>query len=375
MNQKILLYVGLTIFVLAITSIVVFFVIFQHVQKNTSDLPIPETKTNNGETRVDEKNTEQKPKYDIQIIDESQTVDQEVVHNDYELTNACVIPGMNIPDNAVVFVAGGYSGKSTDFQIDDSGDEAGRIDVIVNHAQDPVILILGAYEPTVWNVLWTEHTNIIGVYVSGYNKQVIAGLKRGTPTLINSYEDNDNGDGLCGDSFYVDKDQISHINSVSQEMFKRDVQKAYLAKDGEVVVGDGVQMGVKVFTSNAHPTESFFDRNAPLSGKAGLDDAVQKGIIRLAKREDVDAWERMQNPNAPELVGDSNDQSYIESRLSMGGVYVVLKEFQYPAGLFGANSVIFIIPKGVSHPTGNPGHCEIYDMNGGTCSGPGCYAY
>ena len=43
--------------------------------------------------------------------------------------------------------------------------------------------------------------------------------------------------------------------------------------------------------------------------------------------------------------------------------YVVLRQFTYPAGLYGADSATFFIPEGVPQPKGDPGHSNIYDFD------------
>ncbi len=48
----------------------------------------------------------------------------------------------------VVLAAGAYAGRRLDIQIDQSGNQATQIDVMVNTGAKPVILLLGAYEPS-----------------------------------------------------------------------------------------------------------------------------------------------------------------------------------------------------------------------------------
>lgn len=45
-------------------------------------------------------------------------------------------------------------GRELSFQIDQSGHQATQFDITVNSPEQPVALILGAYEPTVWNIGW-----------------------------------------------------------------------------------------------------------------------------------------------------------------------------------------------------------------------------
>ena len=60
-----------------------------------------------------------------------------------------------------VFASGGYSGRTLDFQIDQSGHQATQFDVVVNSPTKPAVLMLGAYEPSIWNISWTPKTKIV----------------------------------------------------------------------------------------------------------------------------------------------------------------------------------------------------------------------
>jgi hypothetical protein len=57
---------------------------------------------------------------------------------------------------------------------------------------------------------------------------------------------------------------------------------------------------------------------------------------------------------------------------SMFRAYVVLKAYTLPAGLYGANSATFFVPRGVPRPTGERGHSTIYDFNTMGCAGVMC---
>jgi hypothetical protein len=53
------------------------------------------------------------------------------------------------------------------------------------------------------------------------------------------------------------------------------------------------------------------------------------------------------------------------------GEYIVREKIRFPAGLYGAHSVTFLVMKGAPYPDGDPGHsCVIMEENGekkGTC--------
>lgn len=288
-------------------------------------------------------------------------------------TYSCKIAGLNLPKDTVVFAAGAYSGYPLDRQIDQSGHAATQMDITVN-SKLPVALLLGAYEPTIWNIGWTEKTKIVAIFAGGYHRQILAGLKSDTPSLASYLEEN----GPCGRSyFYLAPDQLSKINEISKSIFGKTVDTAFAAKDGVAIVGDPLSGNEKIFTSDWKKIDSFFDANAPLAGKAGLEDAVKKGLIRQATDADTElvmtALEKEKGPpSTTKLVGMESPKRMLYP-IGPNGAYTVLKKFTYPTGLFGGNSAAFIILKGIPTPDGTPGHSIVFDLNKSPiCQGPIC---
>ena len=285
-------------------------------------------------------------------------------------SNACSFAGVKLPQEYMIYAAGAYSGRKIEFQIDKSGHQATQIDVAVNSPATPVVLLLGAYEPTIWNIGWSSRTSILAVLVSGYHRQVVAGLPKDIPLLISSYDNK----GPCG-YFYVSEETLSTLNPVSRRLFARPIDQVFLVKAGQIVVGDSFGDNVKLVTSPETPPESFWDKNALLAGSAGLGDAVKQGILRRANMADAEAWikalsEANPRPDIPPVAGQGIPK---KPRLpSLHNSFVVLREFVYPAGLFGANRATFYVPKGVPLPTGNWGHSIVYDFNTMRCNGAIC---
>ncbi len=272
----------------------------------------------------------------------------------------CEFKGLALPESYAIFAAGGYTGRKIDFQIDQSGHQATQMDVTVNYSPKPVVLMLGAYEPTIWNIRWSPATRIVAVLVSGYHRQAVAGLDPAVPVLNSSYDNK----GPCG-YFYVGENDLGKLNPMARRFFDRQVDSVYLSKNGEILVGDPVPAGIKLITSEANPPESFHDTTAPLAGPAGLEDAVRKGLLRKATTADVDAWVAAAIANEPDrdvppVAGQVRPRPV---RPHTYNAYVVLKQFTFPAGLYGGNSATFFVPKGVPRPKGNPGHSDVYDFN------------
>lgn len=278
----------------------------------------------------------------------------------------CIFPDINLPKNFVVFAAGAYSGKKTDFQIDQSGHPATQFDVAVNYDAKPVVLMLGAYEPTIWNIGWTPNTNIVAVFASGYHRQALAGLKESVPYLISTYDNK----GMCG-SGHITPENPAAFDALARKLFNRPVETVFPTSNGVVVIGSPIKPNTQLLTSSSKTIESLIDKSAPLAGPAGLKDAVAKGFLRTAVQDDIQAW-----IDAITARNETKPSEIFTKKFNLpSNSYVVLKPFTFPAGLYGGNSANFFIPKGAAIPTGNPGHCTIFDFNMLTCTGPSCRTY
>ena len=276
-----------------------------------------------------------------------------------------------LPPNTVVVAAGAYQGRDTGFQIDDSGHESTQFDIGV-HSNKPVALILSAYEPSIWSIGWTKGTRIVAVFVTGYHRQVVAGLPKNVPVRISTYDNK----GTCG-YFSSSGRDMSWANPQSQFLFSKDVTRVYNKhEDGVILIEEGPKMKAKAafITSPEVKPESFKDPSAPLAGIAGLEKAVELGQLRVLTSEDTEYLQKVylesaqaipkNSQDVPPIAGE--DEIHFEdfSYLTTGTPsYVVLKPFQFPAGLTGANLRQFLVPKGAPRPTGNPGHSHVIDLN------------
>lgn len=282
---------------------------------------------------------------------------------------ACEFAGLNLPADFAVFAAGGYTGRKIAFQIDQSGHQGTQMDVSVHEPTQPVVLILGAYEPTIWNIRWSPSTRIAAVLVSGYHRQALAGLEPSVPTLNTSYDNRH----PCG-YFYLSERELGKVNPMARRLFGRPADMVFLAKEGRVHIGSPLPEGRPLISSPAIAPESFYDRNAPIAGPAGLEDGVRKGLLRKATAADADEWVAAVMANTPER--DAPPVAGVgpvkPPRPMMHNAYVVLKPFTYPAGLYGGHLATFFIPHGVPLPAGNPGHSNVYDFNKLRCQGPMC---
>ncbi len=288
--------------------------------------------------------------------------------NEQTRHQACEFSDLTLPDNVAIYAAGAYAGRRLSKQIDQSGHAATQMDVAVNSQDRPVVLMLGSYEPTIWNIGWSEGTNIMAVLVSGYHRQVVAGLPGQIPVLVSSHDNK----GSCG-YFYVSEQQLERLNPLARRLFDRTVETVFLAREGKVVVGEELKPNTVLVTSNTTRPEEYFEEGGLPAGPAGLEEAERKGLLRRATRADVEEWVQTvaaaPGRDLPPIAGQGAPRPRSPDLIN---AYVVLKPFTLPAGLYGADSGTFFIPKGVEQPKGNLGHSTVYDFNNLTCRGVQC---
>lgn len=277
-----------------------------------------------------------------------------------ENSTDCMYPELSIPSDLVVYGTESYSGRKTNFQIDQSGHTATQFDITVNHPYKPVALMLSSYEPSIWNIKWAAGTNIVAIWASGYHKQVIAGAPSHVPKFTRH-----SGKTPCFKGSMYPKEH--QLQTLSRRLFNKPIDQFVQGDNtGTVLLGSHTTPSTRLQTNINKPPKSFRDKTAPLAGKAGLKEAREKGLIRYATAHDKQLWEQ--------AVSSKNNRrnSNPLSRISHSYGYVVLKEFTYPAGLYGANMSLFYIPKGVPTPSGNSGHSVVYNFNTLVCSGGPC---
>lgn len=266
--------------------------------------------------------------------------DLKKVDFDVPAANVCAFDNLTLPKDLRVYAAGSYSGRRLGYALDESGHEATRFDITVHSPSQSVALLLGAYEPSVWNISWSKGTRIVAVMISGYHHQAVVGLEESVPVLKSSYDN----PGPCG-YFYVSGAQSGSVNPIARALFQQPVDQIFPGySDGKILVGDSLSVGVELVTS-------------PWSGQAAIDSAVAKGLLRPATPADADAWALL---------------TTARTRPGVDKAYVVLAPFTYPSGLSGADPVTFFILRNVPRPSGNPGQSAVYDFNSLTCSGSRC---
>jgi len=299
-----------------------------------------------------------------------------------EISSECTVAGVKLPKDLIVYGAGFVSHASLrarmlDYQIDQSGQMVSQVDVLVTEKDKPVALILAAHNPTIWNVSYVRGARIVAVVSDGSSRQIVAGLSEKTPVLDASLANKNSG---CKEVSITRHDDLTNMNPLSTQVFGQTVAMYYpFGDEGKLVIGPQEYDKASVISQAIAP-KAYFDKDAPLAGDAGLQDAVAKGIIRPATREDVDQWSarlaEVKDPNSATSEPPVFDNGTTPKKIGrLSRTYVVLRPFTVPAGLTGGKSARFIVSKGVPLPTGDLGHSVSLDMSNGRCAGVTCDMY
>lgn len=282
------------------------------------------------------------------------------------VVDACTQFIERLPADYVLLAGGEYGGRKLGFQIDQTGHEATGFNVVANMPGRSVVLVLGAYEPSIWKISRESRTRIAGVFVTGNHRQVVAGLNPGTPVLNSSSHEK----GPCGAS-YFSRDSAENMDAHVRQVFGRAAQTYFAAADGQLVMGEG-SIPATIVQDRPADFESFRDVNAPLAGQPGLDELVSNGVLRRAQQSDLIEWKRAQRRSQGlSPVNVAGGQPEVAS-VGLFKTYVVQGPMTFPSGLYGAHAATFIVLKGVPRPRGEPGHSAVYDWNTLICDGALC---
>jgi len=191
------------------------------------------------------------------------------------IRSTCSFPEVTFPEKFKIYGAGNYAGYQINKQIDSSGHRATQFDIAVNSPGEPVVLLLGAYDPSIWNISWTEGTKILAVAVTGFSRQIVIGTPPDTPILISrSFP--------CAQTYSWG--DIVSLNRFSNEIFKREADGTFFSKNGKSVVGSPLKAGEQLLTSTFTSIDDFIDKAVPLAGQSRLHACCHYGGTESSRR-------------------------------------------------------------------------------------------
>ena len=112
---------------------------------------------------------------------------------------------------------------------------------------------------------------------------------------------------------------------------------------------------------SATPTNELTQKTTLLkSGKAGIDQALAQGLLKVATQEELKQWQKNAGRTSlPATVGSMD-------------IYTIKAPIDLKGGLSGANSVVFLAPNSFLIPSGDRGHSAVLIIDNGTCLGVMC---
>jgi hypothetical protein len=217
------------------------------------------------------------------------------------------------------------------------------IDVNVTSTERPVVLLLSSYESVKWKINVKDGSTLAGIVVTGYHPSIASVVDRPRMKTLNvSGLSNRCGHGVSASS----SEHFDALLSLAKSVAGRSLstfQSAYEAST--FTVGPGAtDVGMM-------PPEdrSFVEDNAEIKA------LVSDGTLHLATEDEKLAW-LTADPELTKLGVLRATQS------DFSRVYMVTKQFKFPAGMHGSHSRGFIIPKGIKLPTGDWAHNVLYFM-------------
>lgn len=198
-----------------------------------------------------------------------------------------------LPPEARVYLINSVSARPLDWPIDQSWGKPGVVKVAVNSPDTPVLLLLVRYNPTIWQIGWTEGTRILAVLADGEASQIVTGLPPEVPVMGSDEEGGwlwrtrqwaaENGQKL--------PQQEERLDELSRKFFGRPLAAQVAKGHQQVVLGRPLQPEDRLLTVAVPLRETFeVEPTSTPKGEAAIRRALELKDIRKAEEEDIDRW-------------------------------------------------------------------------------------
>jgi hypothetical protein len=242
-----------------------------------------------------------------------------------------------------------------------------RAVAVTGSGSRPVTLVLSAREPTVWD-LTAVASRVHGVIASGSAPQAVAGLPASVPVAFSGTPEPGRSSACGVPIAYGNLTGIREQADVVAGILGSRPRRWYGGYDPSSFDIDG---GRAVRTSTAPPVASVRSATVVrteglMPGGDGIQQLISQGAIRRFSRQDLADWTargaRLEMVEGPFLASRAQDPLAYLGQTTSG--YLVLRTLpELPSGLEGADSAVFVLPRGVSMPTGI-GDSTIYHLEG-----------
>jgi hypothetical protein len=264
-----------------------------------------------------------------------------------------------------IHVLGAYEGgMETQLSIEGNSHEVGRIKMHAKSSGEPILLVVTAYDPVVWDFSDFPVNRLRAVLVSGYHDQAVAGLPKNVPLQINSHE---TPNAQCGEYGYAHEGgknldrlvkNLAMIFGREPDSFQGEYNPRSFTIDGQGIDGESQDDSIDPSAIRSTKTVTL-DTIAPK--ETGLVQLINAGKIRPANANDISLLSKALTAASPTgmFASVKVDSSITHS------LFVVLELTTLPKVMHGAHSANFIIPSGVPMPIDPGSHNTYYRLADG----------
>jgi hypothetical protein len=254
---------------------------------------------------------------------------------------------------ARVVALGAYEGgEPVSLAFAGEGHEVKRIAVQADGRGSPLLLVLTAYDPVVWDFAGFPAKRLRGVLVYGHAEQAVAHVGDSIPVRFVTQA---TGASSCGRAAiaYKQSAELQKLRQQVHSVLGAPLNAFYGTYSPDALHADGSSFNTlsAVRLDRASIRASGPLQQGLLPGEQGIGQLIDRGDIRPARASDWHQWQRVSGEKADGFLD----------------AYVVLRRTALPRGMYGAHSKAFIIPAGVPLPADPGSHNQYYRLKDGTC--------
>ena len=277
-------------------------------------------------------------------------------------SSPCLPAGLKLSSKTRVLAVSSYRGPSLGWRIGTGEQNAGLVQVAVNSPGRPVLLVLSAYESTVWQIGWTEGTEIAGVAVTGYHAQAVAGLPPSVPVAVNDRNRNIDCPHFAGASSRNSAEAAAIAGVKPDQLLS--------VHGGKAVAGDLLTPSQTIWTAGPL-NQADYDQDWP--AEKALLEAVRQGRLKPASALDYVQWLQAGGETAAEIkIPPGLTAGWTRRSISAYLVTDPDLEIPVPPSAPAKRTYVFFLPPGCRPPE-KPASAAVYLLlENGTCVGRKC---
>lgn len=240
--------------------------------------------------------------------------------------------------------------------------------VVVSAAKagPPLVLVLTAYDPILWDLRQVPQGRLRAVYVTGYHAQSVLGAGR---AVLRNNSDR-KAAGACGDRIYAYQGgaNLEALDRSTQTMFGFGIGRFLGAYTQRYVAIDGPppRRPLSIALAGAAGRDRY-KIGRQVDGPLGLARLLAAGAIRRATRADVARIDAILTAQSP-----TGRLAPVRAEIYLSEAYVLRRPINVPTGMYGGHSATFLVPRGMDWPSDPGSHNTYWSLHTAQCRGAGC---